>query len=131
VSHPIDVPTSEGTTPKGDGAHANGGKSGGSPAAKGGKQEPMSKVASLDLDMLGLGQGGGGGGGGGFAMGGGGGGAMVGGAGMSGGDNPLRQRRRKPPRGNSSFLLRAADSVGGDITLSKLGIKVRRRCAAC
>ncbi len=41
----------------------------------------------------------------------------------------LRQRRRKPPRGNSSFLLRAGDSMMGanDFSLSKLGLKVRRR----
>lgn len=35
----------------------------------------------------------------------------------------LRPRRRKPPRGNSSFLLRTADSLP-DISLTKLGIKV-------
>jgi len=35
-----------------------------------------------------------------------------------------RARRRKPPRGNSSFLLRAADSAGGFSSLSQLGISL-------
>lgn len=38
-------------------------------------------------------------------------------------DGSMRQRRRKPPRGNSSFLLRAADSTGG-ASLGKIGPKV-------
>ncbi len=47
---------------------------------------------------------------------------------VSGGAEPglLRQRRRKPPRGNSSFLLRAGDSSLGHVAVPpiKLGVKV-------
>ncbi len=46
------------------------------------------------------------------------------GAGLAGvGAGGLRPRRRKPPRGNSSFLLRTADSLP-DVSLTKLGITV-------
>ncbi|KAG1657442.1 hypothetical protein FOA52_011722 [Chlamydomonas sp. UWO 241] len=45
-------------------------------------------------------------------------------AGTPGGEPTARVRRRKPPRGNSSFLLRAADSTGGMSGLSQLGISL-------
>ena len=38
--------------------------------------------------------------------------------------DPIRARRRKPPRGNSSFLLRAVDSAGGFSGLSNLGFSL-------
>jgi hypothetical protein len=48
----------------------------------------------------------------------------------------VRVRRRKPPRGNSSFLLRAVDSSGGFSGLSNLGFSlgfkvIKRSCHGC
>lgn len=86
---------------------------------KGGEEEILSRPFGGDPSLLG-----GGGGAAGGSQGETSGGGEAAGAAAGGPLDPIRARRRKPPRGNSSFLLRAVDSAGGFSGLSNLGFSL-------